>query len=182
VWAKGAAGWRGVSFPSVLLALDVHYDERAATTAAVGFPHWDAAESILERVFQIDAPAAAYEPGQFFRRELPCLLHAIGQIAHPLELLVVDGHVWLRPGEPGLGAHLHDALGVPVVGMAKSRYRGGAALPVHRGDSRRPLWVTAVGCDPDQAAAHVRTMHGPNRIPTLLQRVDHLARGLNQMR
>jgi len=47
---------------------------------------------------------------------------------------------------------------------------------VLRGDSRRPLYVTAAGLDPAAAALHVRSMHGPFRIPTLLKRVDQLCR------
>ena len=100
----------------------------------------------------------------------------------PPDLVVVDGYAMLGPDRPGLGAHLHDALGgsIPVVGVAKTAFAGAVAIPVLRGSSAVPLWITAIGIDPAQAAGHVTAMHGPHRLPTLLVRADHLARGLAQ--
>ena len=58
------------------------------------------------------APVAAYVPGQFYRRELPCLLAVFGLVRQPLEIILIDGYVWLdAQGMPGLGGHLFDALG-----------------------------------------------------------------------
>ena len=66
---------------------------------------------------------------------------------------------------------------VAVIGVAKTRLAGaGAAVEVVRGRCNRPLLITAVGMDAPMAAEHVRSMHGPNRIPTLLKRVDSLCR------
>lgn len=50
-----------------------------------------------------------------------------------------------------------------------------------RGTSTSPLFVTAVGIDPQVAADRVRDMHGPFRIPTLVKRADSLARGAAPM-
>ena len=47
-----------------------------------------------------------------------------------------------------------------------------------RGSSARPLWVSAIGIDATYAATLVAAMHGPHRLPTLMVRADHLARGL----
>src|SRR5439155_10587314 len=114
------------------------------------------------------------------KREMPCLLTVLAEVAEPLESIIVDGYVWLADeGTPGLGAHLFEALGeaVPVVGVAKTRFASArAARPVLRGDSQRPLFVTAAGIDVEAAAEHVRAMHGEFRLPTLLKRVDHLCR------
>ena len=97
-----------------------------------------------------------------------------------VETIIVDGYVWLGPeNRPGLGAHLYEALGkqVPVIGVAKSMFRGATnAEAVLRGRSRRPLYVTAAGMDPVIAAKNIQGMHGPHRIPTLLKRVDQLCR------
>src|SRR5713226_9214071 len=64
-----------------------------------------------------------------------------------LGLLVVDGYVDLDPtGRPGLGAHAHAEFGVPVIGVAKTAFRTAThAMPVLRGRSARPLFVTARG-------------------------------------
>jgi deoxyribonuclease V len=125
---------------------------------------------------------APYVPGSFFLRELPCLLAVLEQVPGgpgAVELIVVDGYVWLDgAGREGLGAHLFRHLEgrTPVVGVAKTSFAGAAALPVLRGTSKRPLWVTAAGVAPEDAVSWVASMHGPHRVPTLLQRVDHLCR------
>lgn len=125
---------------------------------------------------------AAYRPGAFFERELPCLLSVLRAVATKVRCVVVDGYVELdAAGAPGLGAHLHDALdrALPVIGVAKTAFRGAAfAAPVLRGQSRVPLYVTARGIELAEAERLVRSMHGPHRLPTLLLRADHLARGL----
>lgn len=93
--------------------------------------------------------------------------------------VIIDGYVWLGAGRPGLGAHLHQALGqrTPVIGVAKRRFHGaGDAVAILRGTSQVPLFVTAVGIDVAEAAAGVQRMHGAHRIPTLLKRVDRLSR------
>ena len=121
---------------------------------------------------------AEYAPGQFYLRELPCLLAVIDRLDALPRTIVVDGYVFLGPERPGLGAHLYDALAgnVPVVGVAKRPFRDAFAVPVRRGESARPLYVTAIGLAVGEAAAHVRAMHGEHRIPTLLRRVDALSR------
>ena len=92
---------------------------------------------------------------------------------------IIDGYVWLGPEKPGLGAHLFERLGsgVPVVGAAKTPFRGDTlSVPVLRGQSQRPLHVTAAGMDTADAAALVSGMHGEHRVPTLLRLADRLAR------
>ena len=94
--------------------------------------------------------------------------------------MIIDGYVLLGAQRPGLGAHLHEALGrqVAIIGVAKTKFvRAGPVELVLRGRSRSPLFVTAVGMDVAAAASHIRTMHGPYRIPTLLKRADQLSRG-----
>ena len=162
----------------MLACLDVDYRPEVTVAACVLFRDWtDAAEAshLVER----GPPAEPYEPGQFFRRELPHLLEVLAAVREPLETVVIDGYVWLGEERPGLGAHLYEALGrrVPVVGVAKTAFHSsGLALPVLRGQSQRPLFVTAVGMDASAAAELVRRMHGASRIPTLLGRVDRLCR------
>lgn len=161
-------------------ALDVDYrDDGSALAAAVGFARWGDPAPAEERTARVER-VAPYEPGAFYRRELPCLRAVLDRVAGPVALVVVDGHAWLRAhDDPGLGARLWEALGraVPVVGVAKQPFAGGVALPLVRGASARPLWITAAGMDPAEALACVREMHGEHRLPTLLKRVDALCRG-----
>lgn len=159
--------------------LDVHYGDGVARAAAVVVSDLGRAESEHEHVVEL-AHLAPYEPGSFYRRELPCLLAVLEGLPRP-DTLVIDGYVWLDgAGAKGLGAHLSDALGgAQVIGVAKTAYRGAAfAERVLRGTSQSPLFVTAIGIDAREAAQRVAAMDGPHRIPTLLRRVDQLARGL----
>lgn len=158
----------------MLACVDVDYRGGGALAAALVFHAWTDERAITEVTAHVPE-AASYEPGAFFVRELPCLLAVLERITVPLEVIVVDGYVWLAEGRPGLGAKLHEALGgaSAIIGVAKTAFHGNTvARSVVRGASTRPLYVTAIGIDPEVAAAHVRTMHGTARIPTLLKSVD----------
>ncbi|MFP2909694.1 endonuclease V [Pyxidicoccus sp. 3LFB2] len=162
----------------MLACLDVDYRPDVTVAACVLFREWThgtEASHLIDR----GPPAAPYEPGHFYRRELPHLLRVLAAVQEPLQAIVVDGYVWLGDDRPGLGAHLYEALNrtVPVIGVAKTAYHStGPAVLVLRGQSLRPLFVTAVGIEPATAADCVRRMHGHSRIPTLLNRVDRLSR------
>ena len=159
-----------------LLAItDVAYQDGVARAACVLAEGWTARHPARSFV-ALRTPIADYVPGAFWQRELPVLLALLEGVE--ADVVVVDGYVWLdAAGRKGLGAHLHDALGIPVVGIAKTAFAGsGFASEVVRGASARPLYVTAVGVDPDEAAASVRAMHGSHRLPTLLTAADRLAR------
>ncbi|MCX5894325.1 MAG: endonuclease V [Proteobacteria bacterium] len=120
-----------------------------------------------------------YTPGKFYERELPCLLQVLKKVKVPLDVVVIDGYVWLGENSPGLGAYLYCALGkkVPVIGVAKSKFKGSEhAEKVFRGNSKRPLYITAAGIDPEVATKNTSHMHGTFRIPTLLKKVDFLCR------
>ena len=158
--------------------VDVDYRITGACAAAVVFHDWSDAEASDERVVHV-SKVEPYVPGEFFRRELPCLLEVL-QSLPPIKTVIVDGHVWLDGiSTPGLGAHLYQALEkrVEVIGVAKTKFRGAVAVcEVTRGTSSRPLYVSAAGIQVDVAAACVRSMHGKFRIPSLLKRVDYLCR------
>lgn len=163
----------------MLAAVDVHYFPDGARAACLTFEGWDDSEPLGEHVAWLDT-VEDYRPGQFWRRELPCLLEVLSRLAEPPSVLVIDGYVHLDPqGSPGLGAHLFDALGgiVAIFGVAKTKFRRATqAREVLRHDSLRPLYVTSIGADIESAASAVHRMAGPYRIPTLLKRVDQLAR------
>jgi deoxyribonuclease V len=142
-----------------LACLDAAYADAAASAACALFPAWDAATPAQVLTWRQGA-AAAYEPGAFYKRELPLLLAVLGQAELPPATVVIYGYVWLD-GErrPGLGAFLHESLGrrMPVVGVAKSSFGVTSwCIPVVRGGSRRPLFMSAVGMNADEAARHPR--------------------------
>jgi deoxyribonuclease V len=161
--------------------VDVHYDGDRATAACVVAAFWTDGHAAEERVTRV-SNVLPYKPGAFFERELPCILAVLSLVQTGYRTIVIDGYVDLdEHGTPGLGGHLHEHLGgrVGVVGVAKTAFRGSLfAARVLRGVSHNPLYVTARGLVPEEAAELVQRMHGGHRIPTLLRRVDGLARGL----
>lgn len=162
----------------MIAALDVHYNQSHGHAACVAFSSWQDAEA-HDTYMVATAAAADYAPGQFFRRELPCLLAVLEASTDNFDVVVIDGYVWLDHAKPGLGWHLCDSLQPrpAVIGVAKSAYAGcRVARAVLRGRSQRPLFVTAIGIDVDAAADHVRSMHGSYRVPTLIKLADQLAR------
>ena len=165
----------------MILAIDVKYSEHHSAVAGVGFADWADDAPAVELVSFLEVPAA-YQSGQFYKRELPCILKLLEEHELQPECIVVDGFVYLNGcSKPGLGRHLYDALDgkVPVIGVAKNPFKGiGPEYEVYRGTSKKPLYVTAVGIDTDKAKELIRTMHGKDRRPTLLKRVDQLCRSL----
>jgi deoxyribonuclease V len=168
-----------------IACLDAAYHRTAAAVAGALIRSWDAKGASQTLVRRFDRPPGGYEPGAFYKRELPLLLSIISDFGEPIEVIVIDGYVWLdAKGVPGLGGHLFSSLGrrIPVVGIAKTRYRNDTwSISVFRGASRRPLFITSAGIQASEAAECVRRMHGDYRIPTILNVVDRAARvGLAQ--
>src|SRR5438132_8848488 len=91
-------------------SVDVDYRERESVAACVLFHDWADEGPTAEWVERLPQPAP-YEPGQFYLRELPCLLAVLGRAPAPLAAVVIDGYVWLdEAGSPGLGGRLFEAL------------------------------------------------------------------------
>ena len=93
----------------MLLALDVHYDDEVdqARAAGVVFDAWEA-QAALETVTRMHRGIAQYVPGEFLRRELPCILPLVQWALqrHDIRVIIVDGFVDLEAGRAGLGRHL----------------------------------------------------------------------------
>ncbi len=163
----------------MILTTDVAYSETAAVAAGILHRGWDSAAAERTIVERIDT-VAPYEPGAFYKRELPCLLRLLEAVDETLEAVVVDGYVTLGPEQsPGLGWHLHDRLGggFPVIGVAKSEFVGTPeTCRLYRGGSKQPLYVTSVGMPLSRAKACIAGMHGANRLPTLLKQADRVCR------
>jgi len=158
--------------------VDVHYPGTGGARAALVLGDDPTFATIVgERVVWLDS-VATYQPGSFYLRELPAI-HAVLAGAPPLRLLIVDGYCDLDPaGRPGLGAHVHEECGIPVIGVAKTSFHTAThAIPVRRGTAMNPVYVTACAMSIDAAAAIVTAMAGPYRLPDALRRVDALARG-----
>jgi deoxyribonuclease V len=161
----------------VCAAADVHYLPGDGARAAAVLAADAAFARVLAERTAVLPQVAPYRPGGFYLRELPPLRAVLEEVSG-LGLLVVDGYADLDPGgRPGLGAHAHAEFGIPVIGVAKSRFRPAThAVSVVRGSSTRPLFVTAAGMPAADAAELVRRMAGRYRLPDALRRADTLAR------
>ena len=103
----------------MILATDVHYSKNTSTAAGILFKNWDAAEA-SDIVTAYIPEVAEYIPGQFYKRELPCLLALLQKLPTEPDCIVVDGFVYLDNAQkPGLGKYLYDALEarIPIVGV-----------------------------------------------------------------
>src|SRR5947209_894733 len=108
----------------MLACVDVDYRDENALAACVLFRDWTDAVPSAELIRLIEH-VEPYVPGQFYKRELPCLLGVLADVPEPLDAVIVDGYVWLKDEQtPGLGGHLFEALArkVPVIGVAKTRF------------------------------------------------------------
>lgn len=163
----------------MIAVLDVHYIDTKAHAAAVVFADWQSEEQLTSHR-AIEEPVAEYEPGKFYMRELSPLLKVIMQLDPKVHTYVIDGYCHLSQDfAPGLGAYLHASLAQPVtiVGVAKNRYRDSEhAVEVFRANSKRPLFVTAIGIEYKLAGEHVHSMAGQFRIPKMLKAVDRHSR------
>jgi deoxyribonuclease V len=164
----------------MLLAVDVDYRaDGSALAAGVLFADW-ASPVIQGTVIRSIRKVAPYRPGRFFERELPCILAVLPDVPGRPAAILIDGYVVLgATGRDGLGAHLFKALNgdIAVVGVAKTKFAGTpTTAEVRRGGSRRPLYVTSIGIDADEARQCVQRMHGEHRVPTVLAAVDRACR------
>jgi len=159
------------------VAADVHYLAGGGARAAAVLAADAAFSRLAGHRIAVVPEVAPYQPGQFWLRELPPLCAVLDGLTEMM-LLVIDGYADLDPGgRPGLGARAREQFGVPVIGVAKSPFRGAThAVPVLRGTSARPLYVTAAGMARADAADLVRHMAGQHRLPDALCRADTLAR------
>lgn len=162
----------------MILAVDAQYEGDEGRVAGILFEEWTQPRPDLCRTHLLKN-VAPYEPGQFFKRELPGILLLVEHLREQVvpQCILVDSYVDLGPDHPGLGRHLYEALGgIPVVGVAKTPFKGAGGTAVYRGQGKKPLIVTAAGVPEEVAARFVLRMHGTYRIPTLLKTVDRLAR------
>jgi exodeoxyribonuclease-5/deoxyribonuclease V len=167
----------------MILAFDTYYFDNKAKTVCLQFDDWS--DTGNYKIYHQTLEAIEeYVPGEFYKRELPCILSLLAKInTENLQAIIVDGYVFLDDEKkPGLGARLYDAINrqYPVIGVAKSNFAtvDKLKIPVHRGDSKNPLFVTAIGTDAETAALYVKNMSGQYRIPSLLKELDKLTKQL----
>jgi deoxyribonuclease V len=164
---------------TLILAVDVHYENTGAVVAGIGFSRWTDKVPAASYVSTIEQ-AREYIPGAFYKRELPCILKLLQQHRLSPTHVIIDGYVYLDGhSRPGLGKHLYDALcgKVKIIGVAKNPFKGiTGKYALYRGASAKPLYITCAGMTLAEAKSCIAAMHGSHRLPVLLKTVDQLCR------
>jgi deoxyribonuclease V len=162
-------------------AVDVYYGKNTAKTVGFLFNDWldtQPSYTYSKRINGIEP----YEPGAFYKRELPCITSILEEIdLKDLEVIIIDGYVYIDDqNTPGLGWHVFSYLkeAVPVIGVAKTKFYNNTrnVLEVTRGQSNRPLYITAIGMPVERAATCIKNMAGAFRIPHLLKQLDQISK------
>jgi deoxyribonuclease V len=97
-----------------------------------------------------------YIPGLLAFREMPLLLMAFQQLKHRPDILFLDGQGYAHPRRFGLACNAGVALGIPAVGIAKSRLIGSFQDPGREAGSTSPL----VDTDGERIGDVLRTKDG----------------------
>ena len=106
-----------------------------AVVAVLAYPGLELLEyAVAER--PTDFP---YIPGLLSFREVPTLLAAFDKLKQAPDLLLCDGQGIAHPRRFGIACHLGVALGVPSIGVAKSRLVGSHRAPALAAGSRAAL-------------------------------------------
>lgn len=162
----------------MIIAIDVHYAKNNATIAGVTFNSCKDEQEIQVYISHIEG-VEDYVSGEFYRRELPCILHLLNEHSLTPELIIVDGFVTLSNNKKGLGEYLFDALDgeVPIIGVAKNSFSGlSKDAEIYRGESKKPLYISSKGLALQKAKEKVQLMSGSYRIPYLLKKADSSCR------
>lgn len=167
----------------IYLIIDVHYRESFGKTSAnvAGVRFLGIENHQILNQYQISVEnVAPYQSGQFYQREMPCLLALLNKIQEPFDVIIIDGYVFLDGlQKAGLGKHLFDNLieKKPIIGVAKNHfYDISDNDAVYRGTSKHPLYVTCINFHHETAKNLVKNLQGSHRMPDIIKFVDNLSR------
>lgn len=115
----------------MIAIVDVQYAEIRARAGCVIAHAWRDAAPAAERMIDTEV-AAAYVPGEFYRRELPPVLDILRDVTD-LAIVVIDAHVWLGPDRLSLHCRW---LAVLAAGTCRIREQRAASAVIAFGGPR----------------------------------------------
>lgn len=171
----------------MILFIDVKYTDNGYKTCGVITDSFYDKEPKKILTLKSNKPAADYIPGEFYKRELPCIIEFLKYYKLKPEYIVVDGFCINKDNEnnihAGLGykvfTYLRDNVvgfsNVKIIGIAKSAYCTSPeiAWEILRGKSKKPLYMQACGANVKEINnTTIENMYGDYRIPELLKITD----------
>ena len=79
---------------------------------------------VMEKVDAVVPCQVPYVPGFLSFREAPAIFQAMAQLSRTPDVLMVDGQGFAHPRRFGLACHVAVGLGLPTIGVGKSRLIG----------------------------------------------------------
>jgi len=141
--------------PRFVAGADCAFSSDKATAFAAAVVYDRSERRVVEVAHAAEPVGAPYVPGFLSFREGPAVLSALGKLEHPYGVVCFDGQGFAHPRRCGLAVHMAVTLGVPGVGVAKSRFIGTFADVPAAAGSAVPLMDKA-----EQVGVVVRTRAG----------------------
>ena len=128
-----------VRTPARVAGIDVGFEDQGRTTRAavviLDFPSLSLEETATARV----PTRFPYVPGLLSFREIPAILAAMDRLQRSPDLLLCDGQGLAHPRRFGLACHLGLLLGLPAIGVGKTRLTGSHAQVAESKGAWTPL-------------------------------------------
>ncbi len=160
------------------LTFDVYYYEKFAHVAGILF-ECGKEEKTIKKYTKIVYEVNPYIPGEFYKRELPCILSLLKDINETYDFILLDSYVYIKENHKGLGAYLYEYLDktIPIMGLAKNHFKDVENYrELERGKSKKKLYITSAGIDLDFSYNLIKNMEGQYRLPDIIKEVDKLSR------
>ena len=120
--------------------VDVAYGRRGGPASAAVVVYRLSGLSPIEQARTTVPVSFPYVPGLLTFREAPAAIAALAALSRPPDLLLCDGQGIAHPRRLGFASHLGLYLGLPSVGVAKSRLIGHHEDPGPRPGDWKPLF------------------------------------------
>lgn len=159
------------------LIIDVSYQVNNAKVVGGFFENWND-EKLIKVSQKIVNNIKEYISGEFYKRELPCILEFLNDYdINEIELIIIDGFVFLNDdNKQGLGCYLFESLDkrIPVIGVAKTSFHNNNKNVINllRGNSKKPLYISSIGIELLNASDLIKNMFGNNRMPNIIKQID----------
>ena len=125
--------------PRFVAGADAAFSGDKKTIYAVALVYDRQEQRVIEVAHAVQAVAAPYIPGFLSFREGPAVMAALKSLKHAFGVVCFDGQGYAHPRRCGLASHASITLGVPGVGVAKSRFIGTFDDPAPQVGSSAPL-------------------------------------------